>query len=335
MIREALLKLVERKNLTKDEAKESMTEIMQGKTTPSQLSAFITALRMKGEVVDEITGCAEAMRNAALHLKINADTIVDTCGTGGDKTNTFNISTAVAFIASGGGLTVAKHGNRCVSSQCGSADVLEHSGINLNAKPEKVKECIEKIGIGFLFAPLYHPAMKYALPTRKEIGIRTIFNILGPLTNPAGANVQLLGVYSPDLTEMLANVLKNLGTKSALVVHGEGFDEISLTGKTSVAELKEGKVKTYNIQPEDFGIKRANKNDLLGADVDKNVHIMKAVLKGEKGPYRDIVLLNSGALFFIAGKANDIKAGIKLAENAIDSGNALKKLEQLIKLTNE
>ncbi len=193
MIREALLKLIERKNLTKEEAREAMSEIMGGKTTPSQLAAFITALRMKGEVVDEITGCAEAMRDAALHLKIDSDIIVDTCGTGGDKTNTFNISTTVAFVASGGGLTVAKHGNRSVSSQCGSADVLEHLGVNLNTKPEKVKECIEKIGIGFLFAPIYHPAMKYALPTRKEIGIRTIFNILGPLTNPAGANVQLLG----------------------------------------------------------------------------------------------------------------------------------------------
>ena len=334
MIREALLKLVERKNLTEDEAEEAMSEIMGGETTPSQLSAFITALRMKGEVVDEITGCAEAMRNAALHLDINEDTIVDTCGTGGDKTNTFNISTVVAFVAAGGGLTVAKHGNRSVSSQCGSADVLERSGVNLNAKPEKVKECIEKIGIGFLFAPMYHPAMKHAVPTRKEIGIRTIFNILGPLTNPAGANVQLLGVYSPALTEMLANVLKNLGTKSALVVHGEGFDEISLAGKTSVAELKDGKVKTYKIQPEDFGLKKATRNDLLGADADKNTQIMKDVLDGKKGPCRDIVILNCGALLYISGKAKDIRAGIKLAENAIDSGNARKKLEDLIKLTN-
>ena len=335
MIKEALSKLVERKNLTKDEAKASMSEIMEGKTTPSQLSAFITALRMKGEVVDEITGCAEAMRDAALHIKIDADTIVDTCGTGGDRTNTFNISTAVAFVAAGGGLIVAKHGNRSASSQCGSADVLEHLGVNINTKPEKVKECIEKIGIGFLFAPIYHPAMKYALPTRKEIGIRTIFNILGPLTNPAGANVQLLGVPSSDLAEMLANVLKNLGTKTALVVHGEGFDEISTTGKTLVCELKESKINTYYIQPEDFGIKRTTLNNLQGADIDKNAKILMRVLEGEKGAYRDIVLLNSGALFYIAGKAKNIKEGIKIAEESIDSGNALKKLENLIKLTNE
>lgn len=335
MIREALSKLIERKNLTKEEAKSSMSEIMEGKVTPSQLSAFLTALRMKGEVIDEITGCAEAMRNASIRLKIDADTIVDTCGTGGDKSNTFNISTAVALVAAGGGLIVAKHGNRSASSQCGSADVLEHLGVNINTKPEKVKECIEKIGIGFLFAPIYHPAMKYALPTRKEIGIRTIFNILGPLTNPASANVQLLGVPSPDLTEMLANVLKNLGTKAALVVHGEGLDEISTTGKTLVCELKKGQINTYYIQPEEFGIKKATRNDLLGADVDKNVKILMMVLKSEKGPYRDVVLLNSGALFYIAGKAKNIKEGIKIAEKSIDSGAALNKLENLIKLTNE
>lgn len=335
MIKEALSKLIESKNLTKEEARQAMGEIMRGETTPSQLASFITALRMKGEVVDEITGCAEAMRDAALHLKINADIIVDTCGTGGDKTNTFNISTTVAFVASGGGLIVAKHGNRSVSSQCGSADVLEHLGLNLNTKPEKVKECIEEIGIGFLFAPVYHPAMKHAVPTRKEIGIRTIFNILGPLSNPAGANVQLLGVYSPNLTEMLANVLKNLGTKATLVVHGEGCDEISISGKTSVSELKEGEVKTYQVQPEDFDIKRATIDNLQGANVDKNVEILMRVLEGKKGPHRDIVLLNSGALFYIAGKAENIKEGIKIAEESIDSGNALKKLKNLIKLTNE
>lgn len=335
MIKEALSKLIDRKNLTKEEAKESMSEIMEGKATPSQLSAFLTALRIKGEVVDEITGCAEAMRNAARHIKIDKDIIVDTCGTGGDRSNTFNISTAVALVAAGGGLTVAKHGNRSASSQCGSADVLEHSGVNINTKPEKTKECIEKIGIGFLFAQIYHPAMKHAMPTRKEIGIRTIFNILGPLTNPAGANVQLLGVPSPELTEMLANVLKNLGIKSALVVHGEGLDEISTTGKTLVCELKNGQINTYNIQPEAFGMEKVTRNDLLGADVYKNVQILTAVLKGEKGAHRDIVLLNSGALFYIAGKASDINAGIKLAEKVIDSGKASEKLKVLIKLTNE
>lgn len=335
MIKETISKLVERKNLTKEEARQAMSEIMKGETTPSQIAAFITALRMKGETSDEITGCAEAMRNASLKLNINADTIVDTCGTGGDGTNTFNISTAVAFVASGGGLTVAKHGNRSVSSKCGSADVLEHAGVNLNAKPEKVKECIEKIGIGFLFAPIYHPAMKNALPTRKEIGIRTIFNVLGPLTNPANANVQLLGVYSSELTELLAPVLKNLGVKAALVVHGAGCDEISITGNTHVCELKDGKIKTYQIRPEDYGIKRSTLKDLQGAGVDKNVQIMAETLEGKKGPYRDIVLLNSGALFYIAGKAKDIKEGIRIAEESINSGSALNKLKKLIKITNE
>ncbi len=335
MIKEAISKLIEGKSLTKEEAMQTMSEIMRGETTPSQISAFITALRIKGEVPDEITGCAQAMRDAAIHIKIDADTIVDTCGTGGDKTNSFNISTAVAFVAAGAGLKVAKHGNRSASSKCGSADVLEHAGVNLNVKPEKVKECIEKIGIGFLFAPLYHPAMKYAMPTRKEIAIRTIFNILGPLTNPAGANIQLLGVPLPDLTETLANVLKNLGAKAALVVHGEGFDEISTTGKTLISELKKGTIKNYLVSPEDFGIKRVSKNELLGADVDKNVHIMMATLEGKKGPYRNIVLLNSGALFYIAGKAKDIQEGIKIAEESIDSGSALRKLKDLIKITNE
>ncbi|MCK4904893.1 anthranilate phosphoribosyltransferase [bacterium] len=334
MIKEAISKLVDKKNLTKDEAKEAMSEIMKGETTPSQISAFITALRMKTEVVDEITGCAEAMRNASLKLNINANTIVDTCGTGGDKTNTFNISTAVAFVAAGGELTVAKHGNRSASSQCGSADVLERLGVNINTKPEKAKECIEKIGIGFLFAQIYHPAMKYAMPTRKELGIRTIFNILGPLTNPAGANVQLLGVPSADLTEMIANVLKDLGTKASLVVHGKGFDEISTTDKTLICEVKEGKVNTYHIQPEDFGIPKTTLKELQGGDVDKNVHIMMGVLEGKKGPHRDIVLLNAGALFYIAGKTNNIKEGIKIAEESIDSGNALNKLKDLIRMTN-
>jgi len=335
MIKEAISKLVERKNLTKEEAQQAMSEIMSGETTPSQIASLITALRIKGETSDEITGCAEAMRNASVKISINQDLIVDTCGTGGDGTGTFNISTAVALVAAGGGLTVAKHGNRSASSKCGSADVLEHSGVNINTKPEKTKECIEKIGIGFLFAPIYHPAMKYAMPTRKEVGIRTIFNILGPLTNPAGANVQLLGVPSPELIEMLANVLKNLGSKAALVVHGEGLDEISTMGETLIAELKNGQVKKYPIKPEDFGIKRTTLKELQGAEVDKNVHIMKSVLEGEEGAYRDIVLLNSGALFYMAGKAKDIKEGIKIAEESIDSGNALKKLNDLIKFTNK
>ncbi|HIE44573.1 MAG TPA: anthranilate phosphoribosyltransferase, partial [Candidatus Omnitrophica bacterium] len=243
---------------------------------------------------------------------------------------------AVAFVVAGGGLVVAKHGNRSVSSQCGSADVLKYVGINLDAPPEKVKRCIERIGIGFLFAPIYHPAMKYALPTRREIGIRTIFNILGPLTNPCSANVQLLGVYSQGLTEMFIHVLKSLGAKAASVVHGEdGFDEISITGRTLVSELKDGKMRTYHIQPEDFGMRRATIDDIRGADIDKNAAILMSVLKGEKGPCRDVVLLNSGCVFYLSGKAPDIGRGIRIAEEVIDSGRALKKLEDLIKFINE
>jgi len=335
MIKEAIGKVVKGENLTVQEATESMNEIMEGKATPSQIAAFITALRLKGETVEEITGCAKVMREKALHIDTETKTIVDTCGTGGDGTNTFNVSTVTAFVVAGGGLLVAKHGNRSVSSQCGSADVLRTLGVNIDIPVEKTKECLEKVGIGFLFAPLYHSAMKYALPSRREIGIRTIFNILGPLTNPAGANVQVMGVYSPDLTETLAQVLKNLGTRACFVVHGEGsFDEISITSKTKMSQLKEGKVKTYYIQPEDFGMKSATLEDIRGGDATKNAQIIRKILEGEKSPRRDIVLLNAGAAFVAADKAKDMKEGIELARQSIDSGKAKKKLEELIQYTN-
>ncbi len=350
MIKDIIARLVDKINLSEKEAAASMDEIMSGKATPAQIAAFITALRMKGETVEEITGCARIMQKKATHLKINKDiidldrdeinvdleTVVDTCGTGGDGTNTFNISTTTAFVVSGGGCLVAKHGNRSVSSLCGSADVVQALGINLDISPEKVKECIEKIGIGFLYAPLFHSAMKYALGPRREIGIRTIFNILGPLTNPAKANVQVLGVYKPELTEVLANVLKNLGAKNAFVVYGEGsFDEITITGRTRISQLKNGEIKTYYIQPEDFGLRRRKVEEIKGGSVEENKEIILNILKGEKGAKRDIVLLNSSAVFISAERAKDFPEGIRLAEESIDSKRALKKLEDLIKFTNQ
>ncbi|PIU82848.1 MAG: anthranilate phosphoribosyltransferase [Elusimicrobia bacterium CG06_land_8_20_14_3_00_38_11] len=346
MIKEAIAKVVQKENLTEKEAIDVMTEIMTAQATESQIASFITALRMKGETIDEITGCAKVMREHATKIivkkhavdidrdEINIDweTIVDTCGTGGDKTKTFNVSTATAFVAAGAGVVVAKHGNRAVSSKCGSADVLEELGINLELPREKVEECINKIGIGFLYAPLLHSAMKYAIGPRRQIGIRTIFNILGPLTNPAGANAQVLGVYSPDLTETLAFVLKNLGSKSAFVVHGiDAIDEISITGKTQISELKNGIIKTYTVKPEDFGLKKAKVGDIAGGDAKENAKIILDILTGKKGPKRDIVLLNTAAVLTAAGKSKNFKEGIELAQRSIDLGKALKKFEELKK----
>ena len=346
MIKEAIGKIVQKENLTEKEASDVMTEIMTGQATESQIASFITALRMKGETIEEITGCAKVMREHATKIKvlkhavdidrdeINIDweTIVDTCGTGGDKTKTFNVSTATAFVVAGAGVVVAKHGNRAVSSKCGSADVLEELGINLELPSVKVEECINKIGIGFLYAPLLHSAMKFAIGPRRQIGIRTIFNILGPLTNPAGANAQVLGVYSPDLTETVAFVLKNLGSKSAFVVHGiDAIDEISITGKTQISELKNGVIKTYTVKPEDFGLKKAKVDDIAGGDAKENAKIILDILSGKKGPKRDIVLLNAATVLTAAEKSKNFKEGIELAERSIDLGKALKKLEELKK----
>ncbi len=335
MIKEAISKVVEGNCLTQDEAESAMNEIMNGESTPSQIASFITALRMKGETVDEITGCARVMREKVTRIKTNADPLVDTCGTGGDSAHTFNISTVSALVASGAGLNIAKHGNRAVSSQSGSADVLKALGVNIEADADRVSRCIDEIGIGFLFAPLLHPAMKYAIGPRREIGIRTIFNILGPLTNPAGAQVQVLGVYDPRLTELVANVLKNLGSKHVFVVHGsDGLDEITITGKTYVTELKNNQLQSYTIEPGDFGISRADKSSLIGGSAEENAKIALAILGGEKGPKRDIVLLNAAAAIVAGGKASDIKEGIKLAEESIDSGRAMQKLDLLRKLSN-
>ena len=335
MIKESIKKIVAGKNLTREEAALTMDTIMKGNATPSQIAAFITALRMKGETVDEITGCAEKMRQHAENIYPRQKNLVDTCGTGGDVSGTFNISTVSALVAAGAGIPIAKHGNRSVSSRCGSADVLEALGVKIDLEPKEVEQCINQVGIGFIFAPKFHKAMKYAMPSRKEIGIRTVFNILGPLTNPARASAQVLGVFNPDLTEMMARVLGNLGVQHALVVHGmDGLDEISISDKTRVSHLTAGKVENYLIKPEDFGIKRAKQGDIHGGSANENAGIALEILKGEnKGPKRNIVLLNAGAAIFVGGKAKDLKEGLKLAEKSIDSKAAYKKLEELIAFT--
>jgi anthranilate phosphoribosyltransferase len=336
IMKDAIKKIVEGKDLTRQEAALAMDTIMQGNATPSQIAAFITALRMKGETVDEITGCAEKMREHAVNIYPRQENLVDTCGTGGDVSGTINVSTISALVAAGAGVPVAKHGNRSVSSKCGSADVLEALGVKIDIEPKKVEECITRVGIGFIFAPNFHKAMRFAMPSRKEIGIRTVFNILGPLTNPARATAQVLGVFNPDLTEMMAKVLGNLGVKHALVVHGmDGLDEISISDKTKVSHLKEGRVDNYFIKPEDFGIHKGKKEEIKGGSANENAEIALEILKGEeKGAKRNIVLLNAAAAIFVGGKAGDLKAGFKLAARSVDAGAARQKLEELIKFTN-
>jgi len=313
-----------------------MEEIMTGQASPSQIASYLTALRMKGETVEEITGAAIVMRNKAARIRVSDPDAVDTCGTGGDRLHTFNISTTAAFIVAGAGITVAKHGNRSVSSMCGSADVLRALGVNIDISPARVDACINEIGVGFLFAPLYHPAMKHAVAPRQEIGIRTMFNILGPLTNPAGAARQLIGVYSPHLTEILAHVLINLGARHCLVVHGsDGLDEITITGETIVSEGKAGEVRTYTIRPSDFGMSTASVEDLRGGSAEENARIVLQILEGEKGPKRDVVLLNAAAGILVSGKAADFNHAIIEAEKSIVAGAALAKLETLKKMTNQ
>lgn len=334
-IKEAIAKLVNRTDLTEGETEEVMNQIMSGDATPTQVAAFLTALRMKGETVQEITGAARVMRQKAHRVRVNADVIVDTAGTGGDQKETFNVSTTSAFVIAGAGIPVAKHGNRSVSSRCGSADVLAALGVKIDAPKEKVEECLAKIGIGFLFAPLLHEAMKYAVQPRREIAIRTIFNLLGPLTNPAGATHQLVGIYDGALTESIANVLKNLGTARAIVMHGlEGMDEFSLCGPTRVSELRDGQVKTYTVSPEELGLKRCRLEDLHGGSPDECAAILRGVLRGEKGPKRDMAQLNSGAALYVSGKADSIAAGVRLAGESVDSGKAQEKLDRLIEMTN-
>jgi anthranilate phosphoribosyltransferase len=334
-IREAIEKLVNRIDLSETQMIEVMNQIMTGEATPLQVASFLTALRMKGETVEEITGAARVMREKAHRVAVGTKMVLDTCGTGGDQKGTFNISTTSALVVAGAGISVAKHGNRSVSSQSGSADVLGALGVKVDAPKERVEECIATIGIGFLFAPLLHEAMKYAVQPRRDIGIRTVFNLLGPLTNPAMATHQLIGLYSGDLVGMIAHVLKNLGSVSAMVVHGmEGLDEISLCGPTKVAELRGGEVTEYTIEPEQFELQRCRIEDLHGGNAEQSAAIVQGVLQGDKGPARDVVLLNGGAALYVGGKATSILDGIKLAAESIDSGKAKEKLEQLARLTN-
>jgi len=340
MIREAISRVIERKDLNEKQMVEVMNEIMGGEATPAQIGSFITALRMKGETIEEISGAAKVMREKATRIETGValdkgEILVDTCGTGGDNSGTFNVSTTTAFVVAAAGIPVAKHGNRSVSSQCGSADVLEALGVNLDLTPEQVGKCVREVGIGFLFAPMLHSAMKHAIGPRREIGVRTIFNVLGPLTNPAGANVQLLGVYSPDLCEKLARVLGRLGSRRALVVCGAGnVDEFTVTGDTEVAELSNGEVRTYTVHPEDAGLGCSRLVDLQGGDTPaESAAILRDVLGGAKGPKRDMLLLNSGAALYAAGKVPGLKTGVVLAAGIIDSGAALAKLEALIKFS--
>jgi anthranilate phosphoribosyltransferase len=336
MIKEAIGKVITKTNLTELEAETVMREIMQGEATDAQISAYITALRMKGETVEEITGSARVMREKAVPIKVDARYQVDTCGTGGDMAHTFNISTTAAFVVAAAGVTVAKHGNRSVSSKSGSADVLQALGVNIEIPSHRAEECIKDVGIGFLFAPMMHLAMKYAIGPRREIGIRTIFNVLGPLTNPAKVTAQVMGVYAADLTTLLARALGNLGTSHAFVVHGmDGLDEITITDRTKVSEFKNGKVDDYFIHPSDFGLATGKPEDLKGGDAKENATITVDVLKGQKGPRRDIVLLNAAAALAAAGRATDLKEGITLAAASIDSGAAMNKLEQLKSFTNK
>jgi len=337
MIKEAIGKVVTGVDLGEQEMIAAMNEIMSGDATPAQIGAFITALRMKGETVDEITGAARVMREKATRIDTgvavaSGDVLVDTCGTGGDSSGTFNVSTTAAFVVAGSGLPVAKHGNRSVSSHCGSADVLEALGVDLNMSPERVGQCVREVGIGFLFAPMLHGAMKYAIGPRRELGIRTIFNVLGPLTNPAGANIQVLGVYEPSLCETLAGVLGRLGARRALVVCGEGnLDELTVTGATKVADLHAGSVTTYTVHPEDVGLERASLAELVGGDTPAaSATLLKDVLQGIPGPRLDMVLLNAGAALLAAGRSRDLKAGVELAREVIESGAARAKLESLI-----
>jgi anthranilate phosphoribosyltransferase len=345
IITEAVRQLVDRKDLSRIEAAAAMEAIMSGAATNAQIAAFLTALRMKGETVEELIGFAQVMRQKAVRIRVHDDEVagmtgtdremlIDTCGTGGDATGTFNVSTATAFVVAGAGLKVAKHGNRSVSSLCGSADVVETLGITLDLTPQKVARCVNEIGIGFLYAPLLHTAMKHVMPVRREMAIRTVFNMLGPLTNPASANAQIIGVYSATLTEPLARVLAELGTVRAFVVHGaDNLDEISNTGESRVSEVREGLVRSYTVRPEDFGLARTTIAELMGGDREENARIIRAILDGEPGAKRDIVLMNSAAALVAGAKARDLKEGVGVAAHAIDSGAALRKLEALIALS--
>ena len=334
MIKEAILKVSQHEDLTYDEAYQTMDEIMGGQASEVQMSAYLTAMSMKGETIEEITASAKAMRDHCVRL-LNDEDVLEIVGTGGDGSNTFNISTTSSIVISAAGVPVAKHGNRSASSKCGAADVLEELGVNIYIEPEKSLECLNEINLCFLFAQNYHIAMKYVAGVRKELSIRTIFNILGPLTNPAGASMQVLGVYEEELVKPLANVMSNLGVKRGMSVYGlDGMDEISASAKTSVCEINDGNIITYELSPENFGMELAKKENLVGGDAKENAEITLAILNGEKGPKRNAVLLNSAAGLYVAGKADSLQEGVRLAEEIIDSGKALEQLEKFIEVTN-
>lgn len=337
-MKEFIQKLIDRNDLTTEEAENAMNLIMSGNAIQSQMASFLTALRMKGESAEEIASFAKIMRKFAVCIRpVVSGTLVDVCGTGGDKIKTFNISTTSMFIIAAAGIPVAKHGNRAVTSKCGSADVLEELGINLNLSFEKIKESIERIGIGFMFAPLHHSAMKNVMPVRREIGIRTVFNILGPLSNPANAKAQLIGVYDIELTEKITEVLKILGLERAMVVHGDpGIDEISTIGRTKISELRRNEIRTYFIKPEDIGLKRAKEKDILGSSKEENAKTLKNILNGkESEAKRDITLLNAAAGIVIGGKARNLEEGLGMARNVLESGSAYEKLEQFIEFSKQ
>ena len=334
MIRQAIFKVSKKEDLTYDEAYRTMDEIMSGAASEVQMSSYLTAMAMKGETIDEITASAEAMRNHCIRLLNDVDAL-EIVGTGGDGSNTFNISTTSSIVISAAGVPVAKHGNRSASSKCGAADVLEELGVNIQIEPDKSLQCLKENNICFLFAQNYHIAMRYVASVRRELGIRTIFNILGPLTNPAGATMQVLGVYDKELVEPLAKVLNNLGVKSALSVYGiDGMDEISVSDKTCVCEIRDGEIKSYEIDPSEFGFEKCSIGDLVGGDPKENARITLDILKGQKGPKRNAVVLNSAAGLYVAGAAESIGDGVKIAEDMIDSGKALQQLENFIEFTN-
>jgi anthranilate phosphoribosyltransferase len=335
MIREAIAKLVDGKSLAEEEAAAVMEEIMTGEATPAQLAAFVVALRLKGETVDEIAGMARVMRAKALRVPYEGSLLLDTCGTGGDGSGSFNVSTAAAFVAAGAGAVVAKHGNRAMTSQCGSADVLEALGVKIDLSPEQVASCLRDAGIGFMFAPNFHPAMRFAAGPRREIGVRTVFNVLGPLTNPAGAQAQVLGVASAALAEKMAQVLERLGCHHALVVHGkDGLDEMTLTGPTLVYELKDGALSSFRVVPEDVGLARAKGRAVKGGCPEENAAALRGVLAGKGGALRDIVLLNSAAALAAADIAAGLAEGVSLAAAAIDNGAAARALERFVEVSN-
>lgn len=331
----AIRAVTEHRDLSRDEMQQVMRTIMTGEATAAQIGGFLVGLRMKGETVDEITAAASVMRELVTQVAVSGEHVVDTCGTGGDASSTFNISTTSAFVVAAAGGKVAKHGNRSISSKCGSADVLEAAGVNLDITPEQVAACVEQVGVGFMFAPKHHSAMKHAIGPRREMGVRTIFNVLGPLTNPASAPNQVIGVFSSELVEPLAEVLNQLGSRHVLVVHAEdGMDEISIGAPTLIAELKEGEVKTYTIEPEDYGMNRHDIAELAVDSAEASLAVVKGVLDGEKGAARDIVALNAGAAIYAAGLARDLTDGVVKAQEVIDSGAAREKLDALVQVSN-